>query len=64
VIDPTAGVTVTLDAAVTKPFALTVIWEVCVAEPNDPTLLLTVASVSTVEPVASPVWLALLTNPE
>jgi hypothetical protein len=34
------------------------------ALPNEPTLLLTVASVKAVAPVASPVWFALVTSPE
>jgi hypothetical protein len=55
VILPTAGVIVDALAAVTKPFPLTVKATDCVAEPKEPTLLFTVASVKAVEPVASPV---------
>ena len=36
----------TVETAVTKPFALTVTTGIAVAEPNDPVLLLTVASVN------------------
>lgn len=45
VIDPTAGVTVTLDAAVMSHFALTVKVPTAVADQKDHTLALTVASV-------------------
>ena len=64
VIDPIAGVMVTFDTAVVSPFAFTVTCGDSVADPKVPTLLLTVASVSAVAPVASPVWVAFVTNPE
>ena len=55
VIEPTAGVIVVFPAAVINPLPLTVNVPACVAEPNEPTLAFTVASVKAVEPVASPV---------
>lgn len=45
VIEPTAGVIVVLAAAVMRPFPLTVKVPAAVADPNAPTLLLTVARV-------------------
>jgi len=53
VIDPTAGVTVTLDAAVMSHFALTVKVPTAVADQKDQTFALTVASVPV--PVTFPV---------
>ena len=47
-----AAVDATVEAAVTKPFALTVITGVAVADPNCPTLLFTVAKV--IAPVTFP----------
>ena len=48
---PTAGVIVAFDAAVINPLPLTVNCPVWVAEPNDPTLAFTVASVAATLPV-------------
>ncbi len=42
-------------AAVTSPLAVTVIATAAVAEPNDPTFALTVASVAAVDPGPVPV---------
>ena len=61
---PISGVIVVALAAVTNPFALTVIAVDCVALPKLPTLPLTVARVKAVAPVASPVWVAFETSPE
>ena len=49
--------------AETKPFAFTVALNVEVELPKVPILAFTVANVKTVEPVASPVCVALETNP-
>lgn len=54
VIEPTAGVTVVLLAAVIRPFALTVKVPAAVADPKDPTLALTVARVRAFVLLAEP----------
>jgi hypothetical protein len=59
VIEPTAGVIVIVEAAVIRPLPFTVNVGAAVAEPNDPTLLFTVARVVEIEVAPEP-----LTSPE
>ena len=49
---------------VSRPFASNVITGTTDVLPTGPAAVITDASVKAVLPVASPVWLALLTNPE